>query len=286
MFRRRWGNRGWSFNSRPLTGKRGSIRKWGNLPMIIKPAAATKWRSRRTKRPLPGFKISKKVKVLVFILVSMLLLLQSMLLLERHLKAPLMNLAKFRIKQIATQSINAAIADQVTREAHFDKLLDWKSDKNGKTTAFILNPAEQMRLTSGAIDTIQKKLDSIQNESDYIPLGMAIGSPIIASYGPNIPIKFVPMGTVKADILTRYQSAGINMVLVEVYMKIETQVTIIIPFDSEPETVTTELPIAYSLVVGDVPTYYFDNKGNPVGDNKGSVPPNISLPNLGASPSP
>src|SRR5690606_34073504 len=48
-------------------------------------------------------------------------------------------------------------------------------------------------------------------------------------------------------------------------------------FDTKPEMVETEIPISYLLVVGDVPMYYYDNKGNPVGgDGKGA--PNISLP--------
>ncbi|MDT2248692.1 sporulation protein YunB [Paenibacillus larvae] len=105
-------------------------------------------------------------------------------------------------------------------------------------------------------------------------------SPIIASFGPEIPVRLLPVGNVKVDVNTRYQNAGINMILVEVYIRIIAELSIIIPFDSEAEMVETELPISYSLVVGDVPMYYFDNKGNPVGNTKEILPPNISIPNL------
>ncbi len=56
---------------------------------------------------------------------------------------------------------------------------------------------------------------------------------------------------------------GINMVLVEVYIRVIEEVAIVIPFDLEPEVVETEIPISYLLVVGDVPMYYYDGKGQP-----------------------
>jgi len=67
------------------------------------------------------------------------------------------------------------------------------------------------------------------------------------------------------------------MILVEVYIRIIAEVTIIIPFDTEPEIVETDIPISYLLVVGDVPMYYYDNTGKPVGESAAEAP-NISVP--------
>jgi sporulation protein YunB len=154
-------------------------------------------------------------------------------------------------------------------------------DKNGKTTGFMLNYAEHMRITSETIDTVQKQLDNLKMITEHVPLGQAMNSAILASFGPEVPIRFVPAGSVKVDLSTRYQNAGINMILVEVYVRIIAEVTVIIPFDTDTQIVETEIPISYSLVVGDVPTYYFDSKGNQVGSNKDTpLPPSVSLPNL------
>ncbi len=64
---------------------------------------------------------------------------------------------------------------------------------------------------------------------------------------------------------TRETDAGINMLLVEVYMKIHAEVMIYIPFDTKPEVLTTEFRLSYMLIVGDVPMYYFNHKGQPAG---------------------
>lgn len=99
-----------------------------------------------------------------------------------------------------------------------------------------------------------------------------------------VPIRLVPAGAVKVDLNTRQKDAGINMLLVEVYIRIIAEVTIIIPFDTDSEIVETEVPISYLLVVGDVPMYYFDNKGKPLDDSgEGVLPPTISLPDPDAN---
>jgi sporulation protein YunB len=237
-----------------------------------------RWRSRSAGKG------SRKKKLMIVMIIFLLFSLQLFIFMERNLRPPLMALAKVRIKQIATQSINTAIADRITKNTQADQLIDWKTDKNGKTTGFTLNYAEHMRITSDTITTVQKLLDNLQSISEHVPLGQALNSAILASFGPNIPIRFVPAGNVKVDLSTRYQNAGINMILVEVYVRIIAEVSVLIPFDTDKEIVETEIPISYSLVVGDVPTYYFDNKGNPVGANKDAVPPNMSLPNLTIPP--
>jgi sporulation protein YunB len=223
----------------------------------------------------------KKIKrnfILIGIIVF-LFTLQSFVYIEKNLKPPLTNLAKVRVKQLATQAINTAISDRIAKNTNFDDLIDWKTDRNGKITGFMLNYAEHMRITADTVKTVQNQLLSLQSLPEHIPLGQAMNSSILASFGPMIPVRLVPAGAVKVDLDTRYQNAGINMILVEVYIRIIAEVSVIIPLDTVPEVVETEVPISYALVVGDVPTYYFDGKGNPTG-NSAPLPPGVALPQL------
>ncbi|WP_036745798.1 sporulation protein YunB [Paenibacillus sp. UNC451MF] len=233
-----------------------------------------RWRS----SPTGAKKIKRNMLLLLIIIV--LFTVQSFVYIEKNLRPPLVNLAKVRIKQIATQAINTAISDRIARGTNFEQLIDWRTDKNGKTTGFMLNYAEHMRITADTITTVQSQLSQLQAIPEHIPLGQAMDSSIIASFGPNIPVRLVPAGNVKVDLNTRYQNAGINMILVEVYIHITAEVSVIIPFDSEPEVVETEVPVSYALIVGDVPTYYFDGKGNSTGAN--TPPPNLALPRMNA----
>jgi len=196
---------------------------------------------------------------------------------ERNLRPPLMHVATMRVKQIVTRAINEAIANQVAGRADAERLVEWQKSEDGRVTGFMLNYAEHMRITSETVETVQRTLHEIKHVPEHIPIGQAIGSAVIASFGPRMPVRFEPVGAARVELGTRQRDAGINMILVEVYIRITAEMAIIIPFDTQPETVVTEIPISYLLVVGDVPMYYYDNKGNPAGSTADHAP-NIALP--------
>ncbi|WP_223285404.1 sporulation protein YunB [Paenibacillus sp. PL91] len=294
-----WRSRGSSAPSRSTPKKWGSgsgasvsAMKWGTRPS----SGGGKWGARRpalkfgsgvrSKSSSSGGnwgtspakpRIRRRTIVIITLLVMMVFSIQSFVYIERNLRPPLMNIAKIRVKQVATQAINKAITEQVANRSETDKLIDWKMNSNGKISGFMLNYAEHMSITSQTINTVQQTLNDMKDIPEHIPIGHALNSAIISSYGPRVPVKFEPVGAVKVDLSTRQKDAGINMILVEVYIRIIAEVTIIIPFDTEPEIVETDIPISYLLVVGDVPMYYYDNTGKPVGESAAQAP-NISVP--------
>lgn len=234
---------------------------------------------RRRFHSRPPRKGRRRRIFLILLFITLVFALQSFIFVEKNLKPPLMKLAKVRVKQIATQSINSAITDRLSQGANYDKLIEWQRDQNGNVSSFVLNYAEHMRITADTVSTVQNQLLQLKSMPERIPLGQAMGSAILASYGPQIPVKLVPMGSAQVSLNTRYENAGINMILVEVYIRIIAEVSVIIPLDSEPEVVETEIPVTYVLVVGGTPMYYMDNKGNPVGSSS-PLPPSVSLPQL------
>jgi len=220
--------------------------------------------------------MTRGAKAGLWLLLTIFAVISAFIFIDRNIRPPLMKVAALRVKQVATQAINKAITEQVADQSDFGKLVEWKTNGDGKIAGFMLNYGEHMRITSDTIGTVQRTLANMKDIPEHIPVGQALGSAILASFGPRVPVKFEPVGSVKVDLSTRQKDAGINMILVEVYIRIEAEVAIIIPFDTKPETVETEIPISYLLVVGDVPMYYYDNKGNPAGGSEGA--PNISLP--------
>ena len=231
-----------------------------------------RWHSQRSSRPR-----SRRRLWLVGFLVFLIIIFQGFAYVDRNLKPPIMNLAKIRIKQVATEAINEAITAQVAQQQDFDKLVNWKMDTSGKVSGFMMNYAEQMKITSNTFKVVQATLNDVNQLSEHIPVGMALGSPVLASFGPKIPVRIEPQGAAKVELSTRQRDAGINMILVEVYIDVNVDVAVVIPFDMENEHVETEIPISYLLVVGDVPMYYYNAKGEPVGGN-GAEAPNISIP--------
>lgn len=232
----------------------------------------SRWRNRPVK-PLSRKKIWL-LSIIIFLFVSV----QTFVYVEKRIKPHLMNLATFRVKQMATEAINSAITNRISRTANFENLVEWMRDDSGNISGFNLNYAQHLKIASDTVQHVEELLHHLGERGERIPLGRAVGSTLFASAGPKIPIRFVPLGHAKVELRTRERDAGINMLLVEVYLHIHAEVTIIIPFDTQPEIIMADIPISYILVVGDVPMYYFDNKGNSTGIGNPVGVPNISLP--------
>lgn len=233
-----------------------------------------RWKSRPNKANM------RRKGVVIAIVITLISGVYSFTFIERHLREPLINIATVRVKQIATQAINEAIANKVAQETSFEQLVSWRTDDTGRISGAVFNSNEHARITSETIRIVQDALFELERVPETIPIGQALNSAIIASFGPKIGIRMVPAGAVQVDLATRAEDAGINMVLVEIFVRVRAEVTVIIPFQTRVEVVQTEIPISYSLVVGDVPQYYFDHKGNSSSGEFGSsvpVPP-ISLP--------
>jgi len=232
-----------------------------------------------TKRPPRRLRVTRGRIALLFLLSTVMSAVLIIRFFDVKLREPLFFLAKTRLTQIATEAINAAIAERFAEQAATDSLIRWQKDDSGRIIGFVIDYKEQLKITSETIRIVQGILREKEEIPEHIPLGHALKSPLLSAIGPRVSVTFHPLGAVKADVETRQVDAGINNVLVEVFLRIRTDIAIVIPFDREPETIETEIPLSYLLVVGDVPLYYYDNKGNPVGSGAAQAPP-IALPGL------
>lgn len=281
--RRLWGRRPGTGLGRPAAsgrmklGSSGGMKLSSNRGMKLSSGGGRKPGSGGRKRS--GFHLSRRKIWLLVVVLFIAALIQGFAYVDRNMKEPLVQLAKVRVKQIATESLNEAITEQVANGKQYGDLIDWKTDSSGKITGFMLNYKTHMEITSETVQTVRATLERVSKLHETIPVGQALGSPLLASFGPRVPIRIEPQSDVKVDLDTRKQDAGINSILVEVYLHIRTEVSIIVPFNMGPQAVEMDIPVSYLMVVGDVPMYYYDNKGNPVGDN-GANAPSIALPSV------
>lgn len=264
--------RGWTA-PKPVP-RRWGARRWGPGAGRSAGGGSTgrRWSARRPRK-----KLSRKQFWLIAALLAMFALIQTMIFLDKELRGPLMFLAQIRLKQMATEAINTAITQEIARTAEADRMIRWKLDESGKVTGFLLDFQEQMRLTSRTIQVVERVLKEQEAVPERIPIGHALNSPLLSSFGPSVAVTLHPASSVQAEVDTRESNAGINMVLVEVFIRIRTEIAVVIPFDQAPQPLETEIPLSYAMVVGDVPMYYYDGSGNPTGSGAAGAP-SITLP--------
>ncbi|SEO38971.1 sporulation protein YunB [Propionispora vibrioides] len=175
---------------------------------------------------------------------------------EQLLKPTLLAIAEAKATVIATETINRVITEQVGTSVDPQTLVHVKVDDRGRVVLIQPNTLEFNRLAADTTMKVQEALSGISEEKIHIPIGQVFGSQLLASMGPNITVTVIPIGTVQVKVFDKFEQAGINQTRHMVYLLTTTQVRIVVPLVSKSVDVTTQVPIAEYVVVGEVPGTY------------------------------
>jgi sporulation protein YunB len=220
----------------------------------------------RVRRRLRG-PLTRPKAVFIALVISLALMMQSLFLLERRIEPTLMILATQKAEQLAKEAIADAVTKRIVQQGiDIKELANILQDRDGQIQAINWNAQENARIVGETTQRIQNRLEEFESQKidQSIPLGLVTGNSFLAQMGPDLPLKFVPVGSVRAQLRHSLSEAGINMVLMTIYMYVEVDLRIVIPFATEKKTVTSEIPIAHSLIIGKVPYYLYNNpEGKP-----------------------
>lgn len=96
-------------------------------------------------------------------------------------------------------------------------------------------------------------------EGMKLPLGTFSGISIFLGKGPNITLKLVPMGVVSTEIVSKFYNAGINNTIHRIYLRLKTQVSIVLPIKNNLIDTVSEIMLCENVIVGEVPDVYFES---------------------------
>ncbi|NPV52048.1 MAG: sporulation protein YunB [Firmicutes bacterium] len=189
---------------------------------------------------------------------------------DRRLKPTLQQIAEAKARVIATEAINEAVSRKVAGTIKWEDLYALRPDSRGRVVLVQPNTGEISRLTSDVAIAVQDTLKKITETEVWIPLGQAFGSQILANVGPRIRISVVPMGTVRTEISSKFEQAGINQIRHRIYLDVIARIKIVVPLVSSDIEVRSQVPITEVMIMGEVPQVYFGLDGSQ-NNNNGTV---------------
>lgn len=201
---------------------------------------------------------NKKSKKSYFLIVGIfVLLIYSFTIFDRNVKPTLLALTEIKAKSIATQAINQAVQDEIKDDMKYEDLIKVSYNNDGKVSIIQANTILMNQIASEIALGVKDNIKKISNISEIkIPLGNTINSQILSQYGPKITVKIVPKGSVKVDFATEFEESGINQTIHRVYLTINVSVRIIVPLAADTANISSTVPIAETIIVGDVPQSY------------------------------
>ena len=203
-------------------------------------------------------KLRKRV-VIAGILASAALLAAGIILIERNLTRVVLSLAQAQARAMAVQVLNQSAAELLsTGGVTYDRLMNVTTDSAGQVRLIQANTPEMNRLASAASLLAQEKLLSKGDQVVKVPLGSALGLTIFGGAGPKVAVRILPVGSVHGEFHTDFQTAGINQTRHRVTLVLTAQVQLVVPTGAKKVEVSTQVAMAESIIVGDVPDTFTD----------------------------
>ena len=160
-------------------------------------------------------------------------------------------------KGIATQISNEQ-ATVVMANYKYDDLSTIIRDNEGNIQMIKMNIMLVNEITSDIAIKIQQEINNYNKSSFYIRLGTFTGTKILSGRGPNVEIKMSTTGNVLTDLISEFSQAGVNQTLHRIYLKVDCSISVLTPFDTIEETITNQVLLAEAVIVGDVPSTYYN----------------------------
>lgn len=196
---------------------------------------------------------------LVVVVISALLL--SFLVVDLRLKGSAVSIARAQAQVAGVRLINQVVNDRIASQVSYNDLVMVHKDDTGRIVLLQPNTIMLNKIMSSTVLEVTKSMGQMQDTTISVPLGQLSGSNLLSGYGPKIKVKVIPAGQVHVDVQDKFEQAGINQTRHLIYFNIEASIQVAVPLIKETVDVNTMIPLAETIVVGDVPQTYVNMAG-------------------------
>ena len=192
--------------------------------------------------------------VLILVLAMLFFLFRAASYLRRLTGEMAMSDAIDMVTLAVNQSVSRIMAEG---DYSYDYFVSIEKDNNGNVAAISANMsrinAVSARVLSEVVAAAENGVLKIK-----VPLGNLLGSNILMGKGPEVPVEVITLTSSYIDIENELVSTGINQAKHKIILKVDVDVDILIPWDLLTTRVESNVLIAETVIVGQVPDTYID----------------------------
>jgi sporulation protein YunB len=172
-------------------------------------------------------------------------------------------LAQTQVKNTTSDLINDAIARQIAQgNIRYDRIVYFEKDLNGRITALKTNMTEVNRLKTDILNIINDDILALDTSDIGIHLGSLFLPEFFSGRGPAFPVHILSIRNSEATFNSNFSQAGINQTLHQIVMSVSVDVAVLTLGKTDQFTVLSEVVIAETIIVGEVPDTFFQTGGS------------------------
>lgn len=193
-----------------------------------------------------------------FPLLLVMLLFAATCTLSLYLRGLATELAVSTAQDKVVATVNEIIKARMnSAEADYGDLVNLEKDQNGEVCALTTDVVAINKLSSDIL------VDVVRATQDHelvigIPIGSLTGSTLLLSRGPDIKVKIEILSSSFTGFRSDLSTIGINQTRHQILLELREDITLIMPWRTVNTSVTTEIPVAETIIVGQVPQSYLN----------------------------
>ena len=205
------------------------------------------------------YRLRKLLRTVIILLVLAGLLL---LLFRGRYHETIRSLAQTQVINSTSDLINDAIDKQIeTGNIQYDRIVYFEKDLDGRITALKTNMSEVNRLKTAILNIINDEILAIDASDIGIPIGSLILPEFFSGRGAQIPVHILSIRNSDAGFESFFTEAGINQTLQQLTMNVSVDVSILVLGRTESFTVNSQVVVAETIIVGQVPDTFLQTGG-------------------------
>ena len=206
----------------------------------------------------------RRIRRLLHLLLAVLMAISlGFLMLRSRYRDVIRDLAETQVKNTTSDLTNDAIAKQIAEGViQYDRIVYFEKDLDGRITALKTNMSEVNRLKTDILNLINDEILALDTSDIGIPLGSLFLPELFSGKGPSIPVRILSIRNSDASFASSFSQAGINQTLHQVTMIVSVDVAVLVLGQTSSFTVNSEVVVAETVIVGDVPSTFLQTGGN------------------------
>jgi sporulation protein YunB len=174
----------------------------------------------------------------------------------------ILHLAETQVKNATSDLINDAIDRQIELgNIHYDRIVYFEKDLDGRITALKTNMSEVNRLKTDILNLINDEILAVDTADLGVPLGSLFMPEFLSGKGPSIPVQILSIRNSDASFKSHFSEAGINQTLQQITMDVSVDVAVLVLGETDNFTVSSQVVVAETIIVGDVPDTFLQTGG-------------------------
>ena len=214
-------------------------------------------------------RVPKKAKILIIVGAVLAAVIVAVVFFQKNVTKILYRLSEASVQSMTVLSVNEAVSETLER-IDYDSLITVTHGSDGAVTGISAN-AQKVNLLARTTATLSMANLSARSKNGIkVPVGAFTGIEFLAGFGPKVTFKIISVSRVSCEFESAFSSAGVNQTRHSVYMDVEATVTVVMPSGSKEISSVTEVLVAESVIVGEVPDVFL--QGDIFGERYDLVP--------------